>query len=299
MSFNAERFLEDHQISWFPPGTKNVGRGYIGIQCPFCEDLSSHGGFNIERAFYSCMRCGGHWMPKVIAALTKTDIYNAKKILKKYSSGKPTTKEFKTHKYISKVIFPPGTGPLNDKAKQYLINRDFDPSKLVSEWGLLSTGHIGEYKFRILAPIYLKGQLISYQCRDITGKSPIPYKGCPIEESVYNLKYSLYGFDKAILKKRCVVVEGLIDNWRLGPGVVATFSMKFTPQQVLMLARNFDQIFIMYDAEVDAQEQADKLYYQLRGYGKEAEILGLPDGIEDPGELSNDQAKEIMKELRL
>ncbi len=45
--------------------------------------------------------------------------------------------------------------------------RNFDPNYLVSEWGLLSTGVLGEFKFRILAPVYFKGQLVSYQCRDL------------------------------------------------------------------------------------------------------------------------------------
>jgi len=298
MQFNAQKFCEDFQIDWFPSGTKNVGPGWIGIQCPFCPDTSSHGGFNIKGGYYSCHRCRGHWMPKIIATLTKTDISTATKIIKKYSSGEITyTKKQTDHKYSSKVIYPPGTGPLTDKAKEYLVSRNFDPNYLASEWGLLSTGHLGDYKFRILAPIYLRGQLISYQCRDITGLSSTPYMGCPIEESVYFLKYSLYGFDKAILKKRCVVVEGLTDNWRMGPGAVATFSMNFMPQQALLLARNFNDIFIMYDSGDEAQEQADLLYHQLRGYNKKVEILDLTSG--DPGNLSNKDAQYIMKGIGL
>lgn len=301
MTFNAKSFLSDFNIEWFPPGTKNVGSDFIGIRCPMCSDPSSHGGFNTEKSYYSCHRCGGHWMPKIVSILTRTNIDEAKKIIKKYSSGQfrdiagPAIRT--EHKFKSKVIYPPGTGQLTDKAKQYLISRNFDPQKLVAEWGLLSTGHLTSFKFRILAPIYLKGQLISYQCRDITGKHSLPYMGCPIEESVYFLKYTLYGFDKAVPKKRCVVVEGLTDNWRLGPGAVATFSMNFMPQQVLMLAKNFDEIFILYDAGDDAQEQADKLYHQLSGYNKQVEILTLSEG--DPGDLSDKEAKCIMKEIGL
>ena len=298
MPFQAQKFLEDHQVRWFPPGSRNVGRDFIGIKCPFCPDKSSHGGFNIKKSYYSCHACGGHWLPKVIATLAKTNIDNAIKIIKKYSTGEVHFKKQTKHKYISEITYPPGTGPLTDKAKQYLISRNFDPNYLVSEWGLLSTGNIGNYKFSILAPIYLKGRLISYQCRDITGNS-IPYKGCPIEESVYFLKYTLYGFDKAILKNKCIVVEGFVDNWRLGPGAVATFGIQFTSQQVLLLAKSFDKIFIMYDEKTEAdQEQADKLYHQLTiGYNKNVEILSLDSG--DPGDLSDEMAKEIMKEVGL
>jgi len=297
----------DYDIQWYPPGSNNVGKGYIGIQCPYCDDHSNHGGFNIEKEYYSCHRCKGHWMPKVITTLVfqgrneRISFDQAKKIIKEYSSGEsysdPKPKE--NIKYASEVIFPPGTGALNERSKEYLIQRNFDPNKLASEWGLLSTGHLGSYKFRILAPIYFNSQLVSYQCRDYTGKHPVPYMGCEIEESVYNLKHMLYGFDVAVVKRKAVVVEGISDAWRLGPGAVATFSMNFMPQQVLLLAKHFDKIFIMYDEETEAdRNQADKLYHQLTiGYDKDVEVLSLDSG--DPGDLSNKDAKYYMREIGL
>lgn len=300
MSFDAKNFCIDYSIQWFPPGTKNVGQGYIGITCPLgCGDTSSHGGFNIEKSRYNCHICKRTWLPKVIAILVKTDIQNAKRIIKKYSTNKTYVKKDTKHKYASKVLYPPGTGPLTDKAKQYLISRNFNPDQLVSEWGILSTGRIGLHKFSILAPIYFKGQIVSYQCRDVTGKNPVPYRGCPVEDSIYFYKYTLYGFDKAMVKKRCLVTEGFTDAWRMGPGAVATFSKNFMPQQVSLLAKNFDDIFILFDAEEEAQEMADRLHNELTIYydKKNVEILTLQSG--DPGELSNKEAKKIMKSLKL
>ena len=297
MPFNAQKFCEDYSINWFPPGTKNVGTNFIGIQCPMCQDQSSHGGFNINKSYYVCHICGSTWLPRIIAILAKVDINEAIKLTKKYSSGQSgkSKAKKKEYKYSSKVIFPPGTGPLTDKAKEYLISRNFDPNHLVSEWGLLSTGHLGEYKFRILAPIYFKSQLVSYQCRDITGKSDTPYRGCHIDESVIPLKHTLYGFDKAIIKGKCIVVEGITDAWRLGSGACATFGKNFTPKQLMLLVRNFNEIFIFYDSDEAGQKQADILYGQLVGYDKKVEILTLSKG--DPGDLSDNEAKNIMKEI--
>ena len=65
----------------------------------------------------------------------------------------------------------------------------------------------------------------------------------------------------------------------------------------MLLVKNFDKIFIFYDSDEAGQEQADKLYYQLISYDKKAEILTLPSG--DPGDLSNNEAKAIMKEIGL
>ena len=40
-----------------------------------------------------------------------------------------------------------------------------------------------------------------------------------------------------------------------------------------------------------------KLYHQLTGYNKEAEILEWPES--DPGDMSNEDAKYLMKEIGL
>lgn len=296
MPFNAEKFLTDFDIPWFPPGTKNVGKDFVGINCPFCDDPSNHGGFNIKKSYYSCHRCKGHWLPKIVAVLAKVSISQAKKIIDKYSTGKIYVTD-KKYKYAKEVVFPPGTGELTDRARRYLISRNFDPDYLIYEWDIKSTGNIGPYKFSILAPIYLNNNLVSYQCRDITGNWNMPYRGCEVEESVLHLKYTLYGIDKAAKNKRCLVVEGLMDNWRMGPGTVATFGTGFTMQQILMLQKNFDEIFILYDPEDEAQLQADKMYFLLRGYGKKAEVLEWPDS--DPGDLTDEQAKYIRKEIGL
>lgn len=297
MLFNAQKFCQDYDIPYFMPGTKNVGKDFIGIQCILCGDHSNHGGFNIQKSYYSCHRCGNTWLPKVISILAKTTIDEAKEIIKKYSTGDIYRPKYKKQIYSKEVIFPPDTDILTEKARQYLISRNFDPDYLAAEWDLLSTGTIGYYKFAILAPIYMYKKLVSFQCRDITGTWPKPYRGCKIEESVMNLKHTLYGFDKAVAGKRGIVVEGIFDGYRLGPGALPTYGIDFTMQQVLLLARNFDDIFILYDPEDQAQQQADKLYWLLRGYDKNAEILEWPGS--DPGDLSDDDARYIMREVGL
>jgi len=296
MSFDAETFLTEYNIEYWDQG-KNISPGWIGFQCPLnCGDLSNHGGFEIETGRYTCWRCGTHWNVKAIAALTNTTFSKAKKILKKYSSGDVNKKVNVDYSYKSKITFPSGTKQLTERAKTYLKNRNFDPDYLAREWGLMSTGNIGEYKFRILAPIYLNNKLISYQCRDITGKSGVSYLPCTIEESVYNFEYSLYGIDKT-KNRKCIVVEGITDVWRLGPGSVGTFGIKFTMKQISLLIKKFDEIVILFDPEDQAQEQADKLYHALRGYNKTVEILTLDSG--DPGDLPDNEAKSIMREIGL
>lgn len=65
----------------------------------------------------------------------------------------------------------------------------------------------------------------------------------------------------------CIVVEGVTDVWRLGPGAVATFGIKFRPAQVAMLARHFKTIHVLFDPEPAAQAQARKLATDISRLG--------------------------------
>lgn len=301
MPFDARRFLDDYHIQSFPAGHKNVGKDFIGIRCPLCDDLSSHGGFHLTKSKYYCHRCGGHWLPKVISVLTKVNINEAFKIISKYNTNSPILDNRATPSQGSDKIILPATFELTNRASQYLINRKFNPKLLIDKWQIKSTGITGKYKFSIFIPIYFRNQLVAFQCRDITGNRGDlpPYQTSATEESLCNPKHILYGFDQAAPNKKCVVVEGASDSWRMGYGAVATFGISFTQRQILLLARNFDQIFIMYDAEEGAQNQADKMFWLLRTLGKRVEILSLPAHINDPAELSDDEAVVIMKDLGL
>lgn len=156
----------------------------------------------------------------------------------------------------------------------------------------MSTGHIGAYSHRILAPIYFNGKVVSYQCRATRTHQKLPYLACAKREEVIEHKSMLYGFDVAVRLNKCVVVEGVTDVWRLGPGAVATFGKGFTPAQVLLISNHFDQIFVLPDSDVP---ESETITPALEALGKEVEELNLSWG--DPDDLSQKQADELMKEL--
>ena len=166
----------------------------------------------------------------------------------------------------------------------------------------MGTNHHGEYKLRIIIPIILDGQTVSFEGRDITGKSEMKYKACRANMEIIHRKHIVYGFDKLREikhKDRCIIVEGVTSTWRLGAGTVATFGIGYTMQQVLFLSqRQIKMAFIMYDPEEQAQEQAEKLSCQLSGFGIETKIIDIAkEGVEDPATLSESKAKIISKEL--
>lgn len=300
--FDIKRLCNDYNIDYAKSG-KHARPGWINISCPFCSGHSGfHGGFNIEDSYYNCHRCGNHYLPKVIAVLTGANQNITIDLIKKYSTiSEPLNQQEIRKKAPSKIIFPADTKQLAFRAKQYLINRKFDAEELENTWGLLSTSHIGFYKNRILAPIYQRQKLVSYQTRDITDKHPQKYLACFQDEEIIQHQHCLYGLDQAIIRK-CIVVEGITDVWRLGPGVVATFGIDFTRQQARLIAMNFDKVFIMFDSEPQAQEKAEELGFMISSaFSNFVEVINLPFIFADidPGDLSQDDADSLMREIGL
>jgi len=224
-------------------------------------------------------------------ALTGKNYPEAKETIKKYSSGDEGPK-FKTRKYVDRLELPE-IQPLTPIAKKYLEGRGYDPMKLAAIWGLKSTGHTGNYSFRIFIPVIHKGRMVSFTTRAITNNQQPKYKSCPDNKEIYHHKYTLYGADKT--RESCVAVEGPADVWRLGPGSVGMFGIGFSEPQVKLLSK-YKRVFIFFDPEEQAQLQADKLHYQLCARGVECIIL-QDDAGRDPGELGQKEADELMRDL--
>ena len=170
----------------------------------------------------------------------------------------------------------------------------FDPKKLIHEWNLKGTLFLGAYKFRIIAPIYFQGKLVSYQGRDITEKSPLRYKTCPKTLEILHHKHCLYGIDKA-KSDYIVVTEGITDVWRLGPGAVATFGIQWNLEQAKLLM-NYKRVFIMFDKQPQAKQQAEKLANFLALTSIEVHIITL-DNSDDPAEMTQYEADKLMTDL--
>jgi len=301
-NFNATSFCNDYNIPYAQNG-KHYREGWVNCACPMCSGSGSSGyhlGFNTKDGYVTCYRCGSHTLYSIISALiNKKEAYG---ILKKYSTAtEPIKREKYTIETPSELIFPSGTNSLTQKAKKYLLNRNFNPEKLIMQWNLLSTPHYGFYKNRICAPIYQNNKLVSFQCRDITGKHDQKYLACFQNEEIIQHQHCVYGLDQTN-HDTCIIVEGITDVWRLGTGAVATFGIAFTRQQARLIASTFKKVFIMFDSEQRAQMQAEELGFLIsNGFRHSVKVIILPFLIEnsDPGDLKQDDADAIMKEIGL
>jgi hypothetical protein len=301
--FDALKFLRAYNIPHTTEGSR-ARRGWVQLNCPRCGggergwDL----GINLSDERVSCWRCKGTHIVPTIQKLLRVSHDDAEKLYKQFQSRAivgPERVEAVAHPEKA-VVLPYGVQPLNDLPahKKYLVDRRFDPALLERCYGLMGLNRHSEYGHRIIAPITFEGRLVSYQGRiivDIEDKSK-RYKACAMKDEAIHHKHLLYGWDQAS-GDSCVVVEGITDQWRLGPGALATFGTGFKTEQAVLLQRRFKRVFIMFDPEPQAQCVAEDLGWWLAGMG--TEVL-FPDGLTtDPGDLKQEEADAIMRELGL
>jgi len=293
MIFDAAQFFMDHSVYYATEGHKQCQPGWINIPCPFCTgNPGYHLGYDLTAGYFNCWRCGFKPNTQVIRSLLLCSWEEAKTLHKKYQSNTPyrtTKREFKKREFR----LPVGCRELSPSHIKYLRGRNFNPYKLIKQWGLLGTGPVGRYKFRIIVPIYYNGVIVSYQGRDITERNELKYKACDEAGELIHHKQILYGLDQS-LGDTCILVEGVTDVWRLGPGAVCGFGINLKESQLSLLYEKFKRIFIMFDDDPQAVKEAYKVGHKLVHLGCEVTLNLIKD---DPANLSQKKANKIMSDI--
>lgn len=291
--FDAVSFCKDHNIAYDTTGP-NTSPGWVQIKCPHCRDKTNHCGINVASMHVNCWKCGHHFLDNTISELLGITKKESKELINIYiKSARYHLQKEEKLKPVTSITLPEGTGDLTKLHRDYLLSRNFSPKKIKKIFGIKGTSHLGDYAFRIIAPITYNGRLVSYQGRDVTGRSSIRYKACEKSNEIIHHKHMLYAIDHAKeLSRTVVVVEGITDVWRLGPGAVCTFGTSWKQAQLLLLFKHFDNIFIIFDPEEPAQEKAHALAWGLSSLGKTVEIITGLDT--DPGDMSEEEAEKLM-----
>lgn len=275
--------------------------GWLNTYCPFCYKGDGKMGLGIhtQTNATSCFRCGKMSLKTAILKILGKNAVEWPTTALKYRGYKRARdrddRPFKGHlnAFLS-VVLPYGTAELAESHKNYLKNRNFDPKQLVTEWGLQGTGNLGDFKHRIIIPIYQEGQLVNFTGRDITGVSKERYKSCPNEKAILPIKSCLYGLDD-IENDSVIITEGPTKVWRLGKGnAVATFGTAVTNEQILLLSK-FKRRIILFDRDDAGIKAADNLALQLSPLN--GETIKITCNIIDIGNLSQQTAKDLVKKL--
>ncbi len=299
--FDVTSYLNARKIDYITQG-KDVTTNWIGIRCPYCDDTGHHLGVNLSSNFISCWRCGAKGsVVKLVQLFDRISFQEALDVLEEYprpfyqqtvdsSEQIPKRKFHLPNKFslIQSMNIP-------SQVKHFIRSRGFDPETLVSQKELYFADHNSYfYCNRLVIPIFMNRKMVSFVARDVTGRARQPYLNCSIKQSSTAVKETLYGFDEATPGSCIVVVEGILDQWKLGVGAVATYGTQWTAAQVeLLKSLKPSKVFILFDNEPEAQRSALRLARTI--WFSDVEVLTL-EGRKDPGELSLKEGEEVMKE---
>ncbi len=300
MAIDFKRMFDDLHIEH----RDDTKRSWIHVNCKFCKDpIDTHfnGGFYELNPRYYCWRCGSHSYYDAISKLLNISIADTKKL-------------FQTYTYISEKKAPeriaraehldlPGY-PLNEKERAYLISRGYDVDYLISKFHIRGGGLTGEWAYRILVPIYYKGVLVSWTGRSILDRKTIDelkiprYKNLAIEQSVINPKEIFFNVDNCN-GDSVILAEGPFDVLKMSDDTICSLGTSVTREQELFLANNFKKVFIAFDNEPAAQAKAKHLGMNLSSAGMKVEVVNICEdfGKNDPGELTEEEVRQIKKEL--
>ena len=325
--FAASHFLQDYGIQ---VGSESTA--YLNIACPYCHGSSTSPtplGIHRSKGIVSCWRCGSHSLLETITLLTGASFKEAREIVQDYGFQAPAA-VLRGPSTIRTCPLP--GGPLTPPFRQYLESRGLDPDWIALEHGVLAAGpktlwHGEDTKWpgqwfsnRLIIPIHDRlGTVVNFQGRWI-GKEThkwakikreeggeiveewqwvpiIRYKGAQVDKVPVHHKHLLYGAWHA-RQDLVAVVEGVVDQWKMGRGTVATFGTTLTVHQIRELAK-FRRILFCFDSEPEAQAKATKYARELAALGREAEVVDLELGDRDPGDLDSGEVGAIRRELGL
>lgn len=298
-------------VSTSPEGHKHHRPGWVNIACPHCNSTNGYPlGFNLQSCYYYCFRCGGHPLHSTLIKLLNVSYNQANDLVKTYKLLRKQINQ--EHSFTPNLVkikkkgfkFPSDITPLQKQHKKYLIERNFDPTYLIKTWDIQATSPTSkldgiEYKFRILIPIQWEGRVVTFQARDYTKKQSIKYMACPEEREAIHHKDILYGHPSLWEKRRGILVEGAFDVWRFRTSACCTFGTGYTAEQIRVIVKMFDELFILFDPEPIAQKRAKEIQQEVSFWGVKAHMVTeLYSGITtDPGDMSQVDADFLLKDL--
>jgi len=126
----------------------------------------------------------------------------------------------------------------------------------------LRAGISGEYKDRVIFPVFENGEVVTFTARSIYPEAELRYKNLPVAESVVDLKSTLFNYDALLtFGKVLVITEGPVDALKLdlygaeqGIRAVALCGIAPTAEQLQILwnySVNFDKVTVGFDNEFE------------------------------------------------
>lgn len=282
--------LQELRIDFVESGNQHSRPGWIQLQsCPMCGSSKYHLGYNLNLKYFSCWKCGGHHLVKILTALGV-----ARSRAEEIHRSVDTSQEISHEIARISLKIPAGLGPLGPPHRRYLRNRGFEPDEVERIWSLKGISLSTKLAWRIYIPIFEKGRQVSWTTRAIGPRVEQRYVSASAEQESKNHKHVVYGSDFCF--HSIIVVEGPTDAWNVGPGAGAVFGTAFSTAQIKRIL-DFPHRFICFDSSPDAQARAEEMAHQLSAFPGATENIVLD--AEDPGSASKKEIKLLRKVAKL
>jgi len=296
--FDVINYLESRGIEYWTEG-KNVTQGWVNINCVFCPDHSNHLGIHYtEGNGFHCWLCGESGdIIKLVRKVEECGFDKAVRVLKQFQEVAPVVEEEKRIERPRGNVLPEGfeeivKGKEPDLVKRYFARRRFDLALCQSHG--LGWVRIGRYQHRLIVPITLGGEVMSFQAADLTGMARVPYLSCPDARGRMPIKHLLYGVDWLGGSEQVVLVEGVTDKWRMGNCSLALMGKKWTREQLKLLHDVASDKVIKVLLDLDAVRDGYGLARELSANFQEVVLVELELGDPaDPADFDEAMVRRV------
>jgi len=302
--FDIVAFLNAHGVPWTDKGA-TVSRKCIGVRCPFCGDDGMHCGIFRDFKNWVCWKCGrkgllwsltealcgvGH--DQLAEGVVKPPVPEnpADRIRQILAapSGVRFAKETKPAQLPKSNPIRPGVR-IPPKVEAFLLARRFTYEDAERYGARYCYQLQSPFYDRLILPVNMYGELVSFQGRDVTGLSDIKYHS----PDASAIKSSLYGYDRwESVGRRMLLVEGALDVWRIGDEALGCFGTSISRDQLDLIAGlRLREIDLLWDS--DAYWAAVRLLPSLIPLAEMVRLVRLPEG-EDPDSLGRIRVERLI-----
>jgi len=303
--------LRNIDVPYFTEG-KNVSPDTVNIKCPFCDDQSNHLGIFEGSGLFSCWRCRKKgplaYLIQELTGLPRdkcdemvTDGQTSFKRdpadeIRRIIDGEIEIADVRKHEEFAGVpqyfekITTSTKFPLLDA---YMKRRDIKLKTLI-QYGC-GICRVGKYMNRMVIPVIFGGEVVDFQAADLTGTAELKYRGSPGEINNY-----LYNYDAIGHGGRIILVEGILDMWRVEDSCVASFGTHLTNRQKrLILDKQPSELIFLWD-----EDAWDKISRYNSDAGFFEPFIDSVRGVllpkdEDPDSLGKEAVFQLIDDLEV
>jgi hypothetical protein len=296
---DLKEFLEQNNVTYYTHG-KNVSKNHINIRCRFCNDHSNHLGINKFNLKCYCWKCGGHYFIDLIQIISNCTKSQAFQIYRKIKKSRYSNLNIIAPEKDRTLKFPvTATKDFPSLHLNYLEKRGFIPKKLIKKYDLYAVGLDNpNYKFRIIIPIKLNHQTVSFTSRDVTNSAHLKYKTATSDESLIDPSNLVFGIDNVRQGSDLLVTEGVFDVFKFGHGSVCLLGTKLSVQRLRAIkSKMIRTCFVCLDNDETGIRESKIIKDKLAPVTKKIKILRLRT-VGDIGDMSFDDIAQLKHQIK-